>query len=105
MNRTLLRAMIAFFPVCLALAFSVVSFLRKSTKASLFELFGAACLMLVVMAHVCEALGLFPWMHWGLERSPGHYLDLVSAIVGLTLFLIGLSIHLLQLRRQHRSVR
>jgi hypothetical protein len=28
-------------------------------------------------------------MHWGLEDSVGHYLDLWSAIVGFTLFPAG----------------
>jgi hypothetical protein len=38
-------------------------------------------------SHVSEALHLFPG--WGLERSAGHYLDLSSAVVGLTLFPLG----------------
>ena len=72
--------------------------------ATFLQLFGAACLMLVVVAHVCEALGLFPSMHWGAEHSPGHYFDLLSAILGLTLFPIGLLIYVLQRRRQGRNV-
>jgi hypothetical protein len=27
--------------------------------------------------------------HWGLEHSAGHYVDLVAAIAGLSLFSIG----------------
>jgi len=38
-------------------------------------------------SHVSEALHLFPG--WGLEHSAGHYLDLSSAVVGLTLFPVG----------------
>ena len=45
--------------------------------------------MLVVLTHICEALHLFPSMHWGLQDSAGHYLDLVSAILGLALFPMG----------------
>ena len=45
--------------------------------------------MVVVLAHLCEAIHLLPWMRWGSEHSIGHYLDLVSAISGLTLFPIG----------------
>jgi hypothetical protein len=33
--------------------------------------------------------GWFPRMHWGLEHSAGHYIDLVAAIGGLSLFPIG----------------
>ena len=54
-----------------------------------FELIGAACLMVVIIAHVCEALNWFPWMQWGLEHSIGHYVDLVAAIGRLSLFPIG----------------
>jgi|SRR5215467_5667312 len=105
MNRTLFRATIAFFPLCLLLVFSLVLFSRKRTRASFLQLFGAACLIAVVVAHICEALGLFPFMHWGLQHSPGHYLDLISAILGLTLFPIGLLIYVLQRGHQNRNVR
>jgi hypothetical protein len=54
---------------------------------------------MVVLAHICEALHLFPWTHWGLEHSVGHYLDLWSAVLGLILFPIGYLLHALPKRR------
>lgn len=54
--------------------------------------------MLVILTHVFEALHLFPWMHWGLEHSVGHYLDFWSAVLGLTLFPIGYLLHALTKR-------
>jgi hypothetical protein len=54
--------------------------------------------MVVVLAHVSEALRLFPWMHWGLEHSAGHYLDLSGAVLGLTLFPTGYLLHSLAKR-------
>ena len=74
---------------------SVVLFFRDKTGWVLLQLFGAACLLVVVFAHVSEALELFPWMGWGLEHSAGHYLDLWSAIFGVTLFPIGYFFHAL----------
>ena len=56
---------------------------------SFLQLAGAGCLVIVVLTHFCEGLGLFPWMHWGDEHSIGHYLDLVSAVLSLILFPIG----------------
>jgi hypothetical protein len=50
---------------------------------------GAGCLIIVVLTHVCEAFHLFPAMGWGLKDSPGHYLDLCAAILGLAFFPIG----------------
>jgi hypothetical protein len=49
----------------------------------------------VVSAHVCEALGIFPWMLWGSEDSVGHYLNLGSALLGLTLFPLGYCLYAL----------
>ncbi len=77
---------------------SVVLFLREKTVSSLLQLLGAGCLVVVVLTHVSEALHLFPWMHWGLEDSVGHYLDLWSAIFGLTLFPVGYLFHALAKR-------
>jgi len=55
----------------------------------LLQLIGAGGLVVVVLAHVAETLELFPEMGWGLPTSPGHYLDLVSAILGCALLPLG----------------
>ena len=89
MNVTLLKALVALVPACMLFSGSVVLFSRGKTVCSLLQLLGAGCLVVVVLSHVSEALHLFPWMHWGLERSVGHYLDFWSAVLGLTLFPIG----------------
>ena len=65
---------------------------------SFLQLLGAGCLIVVILTHVCEALDLFPRMHWGMEHSVGHYVDLWSAVVGLTLFPIGYLLHALTVR-------
>jgi hypothetical protein len=62
---------------------------RTVTIWRLLQLVGAGCLLVVVLAHVAEAFKLFPIMGWGLPTSPGHYLDLISAILGCTLLLLG----------------
>jgi hypothetical protein len=62
---------------------------RKVTIWRLLQLTGAGCLVVVVLTHVAEAFGLFPVMGWGLPSSPGHYLDLVSAVLGCTLLPLG----------------
>ncbi len=52
---------------------------------------GCGCLLVVVFAHVAERFDIFPFMGWGLPDSPGHYLDLFSAIAGVALLLGGLA--------------
>ena len=55
-------------------------------------LFGFICLVIVVFTHVAERLHIFPGMGWGLPDSPGHYLDLVSAVLGSMLLIAGVVI-------------
>src|SRR5438445_12643270 len=95
MNVTLLKALGALVPACMLFSGSMVSFFRGKTLWSLLQLVGAGCLVVVVLTHVCEALHLFSWMRWGLEDSAGHYLDLWSAVLGLTLFPVGYLFHAL----------
>ena len=97
---TLLKALVALVPACMLLSGSAVLFFRARTVWSLLQLLGAGCLLVVVLAHVSEAHHLFPWMQWGLADSVGHYLDLWSAVLGLTLFPVGYLLHALT-RGQH----
>lgn len=55
----------------------------------MLQVVGAGSLVVVIFSHLCEALHLLPWMGWGLEHSPGHYVDLLSAVLGATLFPLG----------------
>jgi hypothetical protein len=98
MNITLLKALVALVPAGMLFAGSMVLFLRGKTVGSFLALLGAGCLVLVALTHVSEALHLLPWMHWGREHSVGHYLDLWSAVLGLTLFPIGYLLHALTKR-------
>ena len=93
MNVTLLKALVALVPVGMLLYWSVVGFFRGKTLCSVLQLLGAGCLVVVILTHISEALQLLPWMHWGLPNSVGHYLDLWSAVLGLTLFPIGYLCH------------
>jgi hypothetical protein len=89
MNITLIRALAVLALVSVILIVLTTMFARQRKVSLLVQLVGAGCLTVVALTHVCEALHLFPWMHWGEEHSIGHYLDLASAILGLTLFPLG----------------
>ena len=80
MNATPLKTFAALAPACLLLVGSAVVFSKVRTVSTFLQLVGAGCLTVVVLAHLCEALDLFPWMQWGLPNSAGHYLDLVSVL-------------------------
>lgn len=98
MNTTLLKALVALLPASVLFVGSGVLFYRMRSAGPLLQLMGAVCLVLVSLTHVCEALHIFPWMHWGLEHSAGHYLDFFSAVLGLTLFPVGYLLHALARR-------
>ena len=89
MNPESLKTLLALLPACLLLFGSGIRFYRGKTIDVGMQLVGASAVMLVVLTHICEALHLFPLMHWGLQDSAGHYLDLVSTILGLALFPLG----------------
>lgn len=76
MNPASLKALLALLPACLLLLGSAITFFRLKTVPLLLQLVGASALVVVVLTHVCDALHLFPGMHWGMEHSVGHYLDL-----------------------------
>src|SRR5258707_8910710 len=95
MNATLLRGLVALVPACVLLSGSIVLFSKGKTVGSFLQLLGAGSLMVVVFCHISEGLHLFPRMNWGLEQSVGHYIDLWSAALGLTLFPVGYLFHAL----------
>jgi Ca2+/Na+ antiporter len=99
MNATLLRGLVALVPACALLSGSIILFSKGKTVGSFLQLLGAGSLMVVVFCHISEGLHLFPRMNWGLEQSVGHYIDLSSAVLGLTLFPVGYLLH--ALTRQH----
>lgn len=62
---------------------------KQQSAAALMQLVGALLLTVVVLTHVCEALGILPSMHWGSPHSAGHYLDLSSAVAGTAMVTLG----------------
>ena len=98
MNTALVVGLVLLVPASLMFSGSVVLFCRAKSAWSFLELVGAGCLVIVVLCHVSEALQLFPWMHWGLKDSVGHYLDFWSTVLGLTSFPIGYLFHALTKR-------
>ena len=95
MNATLVKALVAFVLTLVLFSWSVVSFARQKSMFPFLQLLGAGCLIVVVVTHIFEVLHLFPIMQWGSPHSAGHYLDLTSALFGLTLFPLGFLAQLL----------
>jgi hypothetical protein len=77
--------------------------MNKPGAAAALLLIGSVCLIVVVLTHAAEAFHIFPSMGWGLPDSAGHYVDLVSAILGCALLPLGLLIALAQKTRRRRT--
>lgn len=90
--------------VCALFLGSGMSFVREKTIWRFLQLLGAVCLAMVVLTHVAEALHALPSMGWGMPNSPGHYLDLASAVLGLTLLPLGFATSLLLRRKNSKSI-
>lgn len=101
MTPMLTKVLLALVPAGILFLGSVIMFAREKRRWSVLQLLGTAGMLMVLIAHVCEALRLFPWMGWGQEHSIGHYLDLTSAIAAITLFPLGHLLHALTMRRAH----
>jgi hypothetical protein len=85
----LLRSLTVLVPVSMLFVGAAGAYARRKGTAAFLQLLGATGLVLVVLIHVLEAVHAFPWMGWGRQHTAGHYLDLVSAVVGGTLFPLG----------------
>jgi hypothetical protein len=62
------------------------------------------------LTHVAERFHIFPAigslrLGWGLPNSPGHYLDLVSAILAVTMLPLGVAAEILMRRRKAQTTR
>jgi hypothetical protein len=64
-HATLGRTLIVGLPVAVLLVFSIMRFSRVRNASAWLQLLGAGSFVLVVLAHVAEALHLFPAMRWG----------------------------------------
>jgi hypothetical protein len=76
--------------VLTAFVVSAVQFAKEQAISRCLRLIGSALLLVVVASHLAEKFQWLAWMGWGLPDSPGHYIDLVSAILGASLFAGGL---------------
>lgn len=78
-------------PIVSALFVSaIVSLAKERTIWRLLQLFGAICLIVVVLTHIAETFSMAPEMGWGLPNSVGRYLDFASALLGYTLLPLSL---------------
>lgn len=92
----LIRALVALAIGVALLVWSLRRLRRFASIGTLLQVIGAAGMLGVAGAHLCERFRLLAGMGWGEPHSTGHYLDLVSAAVAVTLLPLGLVIEFLR---------
>jgi hypothetical protein len=93
MNVPLTKALIALVPACLLLAYSFGTLMKAKTAASSLQMVGAGSLVIVVLTHICEALHLLPWMHWGELNFPPAATMLGGLVLFGIVFALNSSMH------------
>ena len=73
------------------LATSTRSWVRERDWMATVQFSGACLLTVMVLTHVCETFQWLPSLGWGRPSTIGHYIDLLSANVGVSLLLLGYS--------------
>jgi hypothetical protein len=102
-NTTLSRAVLFAVLVVILLARSIVRVKQARTQSAVFQLVGACCLAVVVLAHIAEGLHLVPGMGWGQPHSVGHSIDLISLIGGIGFLIASVVCWLITKSRQQAS--
>ena len=90
MNASVLKGVITLGVAVVLVCVWVLIYRRRRTLGTLLQLIGIPFLLIVALSHVCDAFGLVPSMGWGQPGSPGHYVDLMAAVVGTITVLPGL---------------
>lgn len=87
------------------LLISIRALSRERNLWRMMQLGGAVCLAVMVFAHIAEEFHFFARMGWGLPHSSGHYVDLASAMLGLTLLPVGFCADAMLRKRSTKSKR
>src|SRR5438477_61547 len=85
MSAAVLTGLLASAVACVFLGVSVVLFRTRRSFASAMQGVGIGCFAVMALTHVFEAFSILPALGWGQPHSVGHLIDLVAALLGVTL--------------------
>lgn len=100
MNSTSIKGILILIPASLLLVGSLKSFSMSPRLPNILMVIGAVCLTIVPITHICEGLQWFTFLHWGDENSIGHYIDLLTAVIGVILFPAGYFLDVIRKQKQ-----
>jgi|SRR5580658_10493842 hypothetical protein len=85
MNAVVLKGLLALGASCAFLCVSAARLWTRRGFGSTLQALGLACFAFMALTHVFEAFSIFPSLGWGQPRTLGHFIDLVAALLGITL--------------------
>ncbi len=98
-DAAVVKTLIGLSIIVMIAVWSAVSFRRSRRRLAALQLVGATFLGVVVLTHLFEALHVLTFMRWGSPDSPGHYLDLSSAVLGVILLPLAFMARMLSRQR------
>ena len=100
MSASVLKGLLALAAASVFLGVCVVLFLTRRGLTSALQALGIGCFGVMALTHVFEEFSMLPELGWGRPHSVGHFIDLMAALLGLTLVSTSF---LLRRRGHHRK--
>ena len=97
-----LKGLLALVAVGVFLCVSAALFRTRKSFGSALQALGIGCFAVMALTHVFEAFSILPALGWGQPHSVGHFIDLVSALLGVTLVTTSFLLRYIRLD-QHRN--
>jgi hypothetical protein len=85
MNAAVLKGLLALIAACAFLCVSVALLWTRRGLGSTLQALGIACFAAMALTHFFEAFSILPTLGWGKPHSVGHVIDLVAALLGVSL--------------------
>ena len=85
MHPAVLKGLLALCASCVFFGVSAALFLTRRSLGSALQALGIGCFGVMTLTHVFETFSILPSLGWGQSHGPGHFIDLVAALLGVTL--------------------
>jgi hypothetical protein len=85
MNAAVLKGLLALAAACVFLAVSTALLWTRRSLGSTLQALGIGCFAVMALTHVFAAFSVFPSFGWGQPHSVGHLIDLLAALLGVSL--------------------
>jgi hypothetical protein len=85
MSVAVLKGLLALVATCVFLSVSLILFRTRRNFGSTLLGLGIGSFAVMASTHAFEAFSILPALGWGHPHSVGHFIDLVAALLGVTL--------------------